>query len=180
MCIRLDDFLFHFRIIAYDGQVHSLRNLTTNQFNGVFMSFTQTIDYFNRLHFPEMHILKTKQDIQMMPFAVYFRKHSCLKITFNSQIEAYVSGGLINFWASKFQTKFHSKTNGIEPSPLSLYQVKGVVKVCIGLFVISILVFILELMSTCHESIKNLLDFLTYNVRQRRNALIWEKDNRIS
>lgn len=158
------------RLSIYDATSNNfLWNLTDDDFDGAYQTISQVVDYFNLINFPNVNILKTKDSIQSMPLCIYYRKHSCLLKPFNEQINSYQSSGLIVSWASAFRKPLYLKDKGhIEPTPLSMSQISGLVTVCIICFVISIIVFILELMSTSHGAIKILLDFLTLKAQRKR------------
>lgn len=139
----------------------ALRNVSNENANIAFMSISQILDYFNFLHFPNIQILKTKQYIQAMPFCMYFRKHSFLEKSFNSQLNLYSSSGFIVQWAKNFR-KQSFKSDRTEPKPLKLDQIEGVLVVCMFMTAASVIVFIFELMSNCHGSIKKITDFFTF------------------
>lgn len=125
------------------------------------MTTSQIVDYLNLLRFPDVQILKTKQYVQAMPFCMYFRKHSCFERPFNEQLNLYSSSGLIYQWARQF-SKPSVKDDEMEPKPLSLNQIAGVLVICMALIATSIIVFIFELISNCHGTVKKMMDFLTY------------------
>lgn len=152
---------FSNRLRVYNGDMNALRNVTDDDANIAVMTVSQVVDYFNFLHFPSVQILKTKQYIQAMPFCMYFRKHSFLERPFNHQLNLYSSSGLIVQWAKSFR-KQPFDSDRIEPQPLLLDQITGVLTVCICMIAASVVVFIFELMSNCHGTIKTLMDFFTY------------------
>lgn len=131
------------------------------------MVISQIIDYFNVLNFPKVQILKTKQYVQLMPFTMYFQKHSCFLKSFNDQINLFASSGLITAWRRNYE-KSGYKSEPMLPKGLSIDQIAGVITVCICLIAASILVFIFELISTCHEAMELVMDFLTSNAHHRR------------
>lgn len=141
--------------------MNALRNLSNENANIAIMTTSQIIDYFNFLHFPNIQILKTKQYVQAMPFCMYFRKHSFLEKPFNRQLNSFSSSGLIFQWAKTFKKQSY-KSDRIEPHPLSLDQITGVLIVCIFMIAASLIVFIFESMSNSHETIKIIMDFLTF------------------
>lgn len=136
-----------------------LQNLTVDDFDGAYQATSQAIDYFNLRNFPKPNILKTKQNIHMMPFCVYFKKHSCLVRPFNHQINLYNSNGLILSWVRQFKKTRLIKNNQMDPKTLSVNQISGIMTVCGILNAFSIIVFIFELISTSHASVKKLLSF---------------------
>lgn len=149
------------RLFVYDGDMNALRNLTNDNANIAIMSTSQIVDYFNFLHFPNIQILKTKQYIQALPFCMYLRKHSFLEKPFNQQLNSFSSSGLIFQWAKNFK-KQSFKSDRIEPRALSFDQIAGVLLVCIFMTVTSLIVFICELMSSYHATIKTVMDFFTF------------------
>lgn len=142
------------------GDLKLYYNLTDDNFGGAFLASSLRVEYFNIVNSRKVKILKTKDYIRLLPFCMYFRKHSCLMKPFNRQISAYTSSGLINFWASAFRKSAHSKSDKKEPKPMSLHQVVGVIIVCSFLIAVSLIIFTLELLSTKFQAIKSSLDFL--------------------
>lgn len=136
-----------------------LQNLTVDDFDGAYQATSQAIDYFNLWNFPKPNILKTKQNIHMMPFCVYFKKHSCLVRPFNHQINLYNSNGLILSWVRQFKKTRLIKNNQMDPKTLAVNQISGIMTVCGILNAFSIIMFIFELISTSHASVKKLFSF---------------------
>lgn len=162
-------------MFLYDGNMEQLHNLTDENFDGAFMVISQIVDFFNVQHFPNIKILKTKQYVQLMPFSMFFRKHSCLLKPFNDQINLFSSSGLIAAWAKHYE-KSAFKSDSMEPKALSIDQISGVITVCICLIAASLILFILELMSTSHEAVQFILDFFTFKAQPRRKfAMIQRK-----
>lgn len=151
---------------VYDAKSKALHNLTDENFNGAIMVVSQVVDNFNFINFPKFNILTTKEYIQQLPFFIYFRKHSCLLEAFDNQIHAYESSGLINYWANSFLKllQFQNKNNA---KALKLNQFFGIVTVCGCLILVSIFLFVFELMSESNALVRTILDFLTYNEKQK-------------
>lgn len=149
------------RLHLYDGQMQALHNLTKENSDIAIMTTSQIVDYFNLLQFPKVSVLKTKQYIQAMPYCMYFRKHSSLKTPFNRELDKFASGGLIEQWAKKFKSPT-AEIDKTEPKPLSINQFAGLCAICVCLYATSVIVFIFELMSNCHEAIKIAMDFFTF------------------
>lgn len=168
--------LYFCRLLVYDASdINFLRNLTDDEFNGAYMTIKQIVDYYNVENFPKINILRTKDYVQLMPLCIYYRKHSCLVRPFNAQINAYVSSGLVDMWAGKFEKPYFLKLGDrrSEPKPLSIDQITGPIAVCTICIAISVIVFILELLSTGDiTAIKILLDFLTFNMTWKRESKI--------
>lgn len=139
--------------------MNQLQNLTDDDFDGAYQAISQAIDYFNLLNFPKPKILKTKENIHMMPFCLYFKKHSSLVRPFNHQINLYNSNGLILKWVRQFKKTRLIKNIQMEPKTLAVDQISGIMTVCGVLNAFSIVVFIFELISTSHASVKKLFGF---------------------
>lgn len=156
------------RFVLYNvTNLENLRNLTNDNFDGAYMAISSVVDYFNLKNFPNPKILKTKQYIQLMPFCMYFRKHSCLVRPFNEQISLLASSGLIVSWDRTFKTPHYSKNVHMEPNVLSINQITGLITVCTLFIALSIIVFSFEMMSTKHETIRTVFDFLSFNTKQQ-------------
>lgn len=166
----------------YDAHFDTLKNVSNENFDGALMSISQIVDYFNFLHFPKINILKTKQYVQSMPFCMYFRKHSYLLQPFNDHLNSMSSGGLIVIWQRKYVRSLQQNDQK-EPQAVNLDQITGVIIVCICLFGTSLIVFIFELMSSSHGTIKSVLDFFTFKGKNHsfdqtkelsvKNAIKW-------
>lgn len=146
------------------ADVESFYNLTSENFNGAYLANSLRVDYFNAVNDEKVNILKTKQYIQVLPFCIYFRKYSCLIESFNDQITAFISGGLFNFWATQFVlTSTNRKKDEKGPQPISVDQIAGVILVGGYLIAVSVIIFVLELMSRKYATVKKGLDFLISN-----------------
>lgn len=145
-----------------------LRLLTEANPNHAYLTVAQMLDYFTLINFPNFNVLNTKQYIKLTPVVIYFGKHSCLQAPINYHINALISSGLVNFWASKFRPHFSIKNDELEPKSLSLSQIGGVITVCAYLIFCSIVLLILEIISPDFDAIKTLLDFLTFNANKKR------------
>lgn len=151
------------RMYVYNSvNLESFNNLTDENFNGAYLANSLRVDYFNAVNPQKSKIVKTKQYIQVLPFCIYFRKYSCLIKSFDDQISGFVSGGLINFWATQFGLDLSNrKKNENGPQPISMAQIAGVILVCVYLIAISVIMFIFELMSSKIATVKKVLDFFT-------------------
>lgn len=136
--------------------------------NHAYLTVAQMLDYFSLINFPNFNVLKTKQYVKLTPVCIYFRKHSCLLKPFNYHINSLISGGLFDFWASKFRLRFPRKIDQSEPKPLSIHQIGGVLTVCVYSIITSVVLLILEIISPDYKAIKTILDFLTFNVNKKR------------
>lgn len=152
----------------YNGTTTSFWHLTDDHFDGAYMTVTQILDYYNLLSYPNASILKTKQYVRLNPMMMYHRKCSCLVQAFDEQINAYISGGLIEFWGRHFKPSRNERIS-IKPTPLVIHQIIGIVTACACLICLSIIVFFFELMSMRNSTIKSILDFFTFNSNSKNN-----------
>lgn len=150
--------IIHCEIALYNvTNMDNLKNLTKDDIEG----------YFNMKNFPNVNILKTKQYAPSMSFCIYFRKHSCLMQPFNEQISLLTSSGLIVSWERAFKNPLYNKHIQMKPNalPLTLNQISGLIRVCIILIALSIKVFNFEVMLIRLETIRIVLDFLSFNTK---------------
>ena len=137
-------------------------------FQGAFLSNEPAISYFNINNFRSGRMILPSEVIFLVPFSMYFRKHSCLVASANRQINDYTSSGLLLNWVHKYvDEKFLSiKKMGlkkiVEHRPLELDQLRGSLML-IFLVDRACLLFIMEIMSPQYMLLKNILNFLHLN-----------------
>lgn len=146
----------------YNASIELFNSLQDEHPNEAYMTVTPLIDYFNLLH-PNVTILKTKQYVRLTPSVMYHRKFSCLIKAFNTQIKSYILAGFIDFWAKNYKTNDYNVKDQIEPKALSVKQFTGIIIVCLFLMFISVIIFVLELVSPYQKTIEKVMDFLTYS-----------------
>lgn len=127
------------------------------------MTLKELVDIFNLFRFPNVNLLKTKQNIQFSPIYMIFRKHltSLLK-PFNFLINSFTSGGFISHWMKKNKPKFKVVEEN-QPKSISIEQITGITILYVCLILISIVVFIAEMITKYCKFIKIIIDFLTLN-----------------
>lgn len=139
--------------------------LIKNESSRVAMQTTaETLSSFNKLHYREEPILKTKQRLFFMSYTIYFQKNSCLVEAFNLQIEKLLSNGLISTWVSGFidtETASYSSQNGGVTKPLNIRQLGGIFIISIILYFVSFLAFILEILSIRINRIRKVIEYFT-------------------
>lgn len=141
------------------------------------MTSAQAIDYFNLVNFPNVNILRSKQYIQMTPVCIHYQKHSCLSKPFDRQISLYKAYGFIEYWIRKYKHSAVRETVSTEPKTLSFDQISGVLIVCSFLLLVSMILFILELISVYCKGIEMVLDFLTFNANYKKSFPIAKPKN---
>lgn len=154
------------RLILWRLNTESFHNLSDANFHGAYMTVAQPFDYFNFINFPNVNILKTKKDILMTQMCMFHRKYSSLVKPFDEKIGWYKTNGLIEYWIRKYKIPSFRQSDRTDRRKLSFSQISGVIIVCALLFVVSMILFILELMSAKCKKIEIFLDFLTFNSKQ--------------
>lgn len=128
-----------------------LDDMRDDNLDGVYVHLKNMVDYNNYLNYRKPKILTTKDHINMYPIWMWVRKFSCLKIAFDYQISALQSSGLIQHW-QQFYIKTVKETEEKEPQKLNIDQFTGIIMICGGLYALSIVVFIMELViSKCNQ-----------------------------
>lgn len=141
-----------------EDYIHKLQN---DEFRGVYLTSKNVINYHNSQHFRQQKILKTKDYMQMLPIQLLVRKHSCLKRSFDHQILAFQSSGLIGHWLKSF-TETIVDIEDKEPKNLKIDQIIGIIEVCAALYALSFLIFMMELLTLKYKKIKKIVDLITF------------------
>lgn len=159
---------FHFRLNIYSGNASEFENLRSSSFDGVYMTTSAAIAHYNMKNFRKGHIAMTKDKILLLPYAIYFRKNSCLEKTINLQIGRFSANGLISVWTDDLTheklAKVYLRSERFQmrvPKKLSMDQFWGVFVVCMLMYVISAAIFVMELVAVRFKFIRVLLDFCT-------------------
>lgn len=104
----------------------------------------------------------SKDRLFMFSPVIFFRKKSVLTKEFNNQLEMLREAGLIDYWTKNYIDARKSNSKQREPTKLEMISIMAAFQICGALYLISFIVFILELFSTKSRRIKNLVDFFTY------------------
>lgn len=157
---------------AYQGRLHvykpvadSYDVLRDSSFNGVFLTSIEGMAAFNRGHIANGTISITKERVFLLPVSVFFTRSSCLEPVFNEEIHKFSSSGLLFTWAKKFidlkyvrETRKRDRNSG--PRKLSVHQITGILIILFAMHGISLLVFIIELLSIKYVLIQRMLEYL--------------------
>lgn len=109
----------------------------------------------------------TKDRMFLLPFCIFFRKHSCLNAPITERIDRYTSSGLLHYWTSQyFQKRFvkvkTDRSDSLQPQHLNLKQLYGVFIISCFLLFFAILVFLVELLSTKFEFLQKIFIRLSW------------------
>lgn len=86
--------------------------------------------------------------------------------TLNDQISRLTSSGLVSFWDSNFRKNNANRKqyeNSADPKRLHISQFNGLMIICVALYMIGILIFVIDVMSVRHKSIKIITDFFSFD-----------------
>lgn len=139
--------------------------LQDNTFEGAFLSTEAGVAYYNKMN-RNKTVLSTVEQLFLVPFSIFFKKHSCLIASVNDQINDYTSSGLLQNWVSHFiDPRFLSKKTDqqdVIPKRLAINQLIGAFQLCILLYFLSTFIFFLEICASRIECLQYMLDFFTY------------------
>lgn len=140
---------FNFRTkVGTASVIEEMRMKTLNSAEkiAVIASFDEIV-HINKLNLNNFTLHMCKEHILMAQVVIFLRKNSFLKTAFDQKLTMLKSNGLINFWISKYMTYSYlsEPTPSNKPEKLNFHQILGAVQVCLACFLISIIVFILEL-----------------------------------
>lgn len=120
--------------------------------------------YFNYINAPHHHIGYTKDRIFTVPVVFFFHKDSRLQIPFNRMIKSLAQVGLIDHW-SREQTGNFKKSNDYyhrSMTKLGMNNLRAIFEISGYLYLISLIIFLMEMLSLRYRIIKRMIDFLTY------------------
>lgn len=137
------------------------RNFYDSNMNGVILSTEVLQKAFNFYH-PQRRLGFTKNRLSMIPSVFVFRKKSMLTPIFNEHILRLHEFGLPEFWKKKYIEQRTQAKKKTQPTTLGFDSVSAAFRICAVLYLISTVVFILEICSVRCPRIKKVLDFLNY------------------
>lgn len=113
------------------------------------------------LEHSEHRLASTKDRIFMYSPAFFFRKLSPLVTEFNKQLKSLQETGLIDYWIRN-NTDTRKATADIKPTKLKMTSISAIFQLCGAMYAVSIVVFILEILSVRCRYLKRFVDYLTY------------------
>lgn len=144
----------------YDA-ITALSKQSTGKWDGVTFINDVTVNYFNGIN-KTSHRLQITRDIARPNFPVFFfNKNSILTSIFTRKIGRCDESGLIPFWISQY-TRKHKRDKHREPKTLGIFGIMAMLQITIVMYLISFIVFLMEILSLTHARIRKFLDFLTY------------------
>lgn len=129
---------------------------------GVALSTDLNQRSFNLENSPNRRIAFTRDRLLMYSPVFLYPKKSMLRDAFNNQLLKLRETGLIEFWIRSYGDDRKEKTKQRDPSTLRIENIIAAFEICGILYLISLIVFIFEMISSKCRIIKRALDFLTY------------------
>lgn len=156
-------FSFRFDIKHNTTLVEMLRNYHDSDVDGVAFSSKEAVIYFNVMEFPHRHLSFTNDQLLSGYNMHYFPKKSIFRDLFNFRIQAFHEAGLTDFWYMERMLVYHNR-NMKESSQSALYfdNIIGVIEICATMYLISLITFLLEMMTLIFPQICNILDYFAY------------------
>lgn len=154
-----------FRFIVDDSpRMDMLRSFYDSKIDGVAHTSDQFVKLFNIMYSPHRHLSYTKDQLITGYTVYYFPKKSIFKDLFNRRIPAFLESGLTDFWYMQSFFGSQSRKIPLQGSHFVLYfeNVLGVVQICATMYLITLITFLLEMMTLIFPSIRDFLDFLNY------------------
>lgn len=139
-----------------EGDVAYIHERTKNYFNHInvrsFNDAQRRLDY-------------TKDRVFLISLSFYFEKNSRLRARFNRCLRFYNQAGLINHWAKQYTENDKKLTGKFETKnipQLKLQNITALLAICGCIYALSIVVFLLELLTRRFKALKSCIDFITY------------------
>lgn len=133
------------------------------------MSTTAAISHYNLQNYRKGIILMAKDRMLLLPYGIYFRKHSCLVQAINREINKYTSSGLISAWTADLTHEklikeyIHNEQLQLQaPQKLSMKQIQGVFIICMVMYLISGGILVIELLADKCKFIRVVVEFCTF------------------
>lgn len=118
-------------------------------------------EYFNLVNSPNQRLGFTKDRLFMYCPAFFFSKKSTLKVVFNEELGKLRESGVIEHWIKKYVDG--RKIKPIQaPIKLKIFNIFAAFEICIVMYFISFIIFILELLSVKYYRIKLFIETITY------------------
>lgn len=138
-------YISRLRNVSTDLLLEQYDLIRNESFRGAFVGSEFHTAYYNSL-FPEKEpLVLLKERFLSTPFIMFVRKDPGLVAQLNSHIHNLVSSGLLNHWKDTFLEKTNRKIQQQKlPEILTMSQLEGIVYICIALYLISILIFVVE------------------------------------
>lgn len=138
-----------------------LEKLANGKINGVFLTNEVTANYFKLKNKFSKRIEITSDKLRSVSPVFYFTKNSILTAMFNQKIELCQESGLIIHWLAEYSPKSKRSKNK-PPKKLGIVNILAITQISAVMYLISLIVFAMEMLSPTHKHVKKLMDYVTY------------------
>lgn len=132
------------------------------EINVVAFAIDLTQKSFNLKNSPERRLAFTKDRLFMYSPVFIFRKKSLLTSIIDRKLQMLRETGLIEFWIENNIDDRNSNLEQKEPTRLKIENILAAFQICSLMYLISFIVFIIEIKCTKYPPIKYVIDYLTY------------------
>ncbi|KAL7029695.1 hypothetical protein ACKWTF_006325 [Chironomus riparius] len=135
------------RKIIKDSEAENYFKMTLNpNFKGAVTSSLDEVLYLNKINHKSFIYRVLPEYLYSFNYVIYFQKNSPYLYAFNSKMSLYKSGGLIDYWISKYLSKMYLniQATNVGPKKLNLVQLQGGFQVWLIGCGISSFMFLLE------------------------------------
>lgn len=128
------------------------------------VSLLEILAYYNFMHFNTSHLSYVQEPIYTLHLAMYFQKHSTLKLIFDTRIQQLMYSGIIAHLIQQYEKREYRMMNvGLRRLPIiSNDMLRGLYSLYMILMGIAFAYFLLELLSRRIEMLRRFLDSI-YN-----------------
>lgn len=139
----------------------ALEQLSISDWDGIVFGSDVVVHYFNMMSKSQHRIEITRDHVRQVSPVFFFPKNSILSYLFNQKIIICQESGLTFHWLAKYKRQ-HKKKDHRVPKVLRISDIVAILQLSSVLYLISILVFALEMITPQHEIIRKFLDYFTY------------------
>lgn len=136
-------------------------------YRDVYLSTDLLASYYN-LHHKNNSVLISRERLFVVPFSIYFVKHSCLAATVDEQVHRFIGHGLLKRWLSNYydsdMLRLGAQGNDVgknvrqQHRPLQLKEVTGMFQICSYMLLLSGVVLGLEMLSTQWQRLRRVIE----------------------
>lgn len=139
-----------------------LENYTNNEFDGVVFANEISQRYFNLMN-PSHNRLAFTNGWITYTGSFYYPKETMLKDLFTEHLQRFRENGLITHWTHQFTDVHSSKLpQKVPPMKLRIENILIAFQIVAIMYLISFIVFILEIITVKFHRIRYAIDYLTY------------------
>lgn len=141
------------------------KKVVNRELNGVVPIATLVLNILNKELPFDQRLEISKDKILNLNHIFYLSKSSSVLIEpIDKYIQLYIETGMLNAWVQKYAAKIkvRNKFHKREPKRLHVKNVLGAVMIFTGLCVLSLIVFLMEMLKTKFVLFERIIDYLTY------------------